>query len=236
MLPNGCKLPTISLIFNMKAEELRIAIRNVLEQGFISTLSKYGYSWNKSKMCFHRKVGDFKQTILINSSVNPRFTDGIGYISIHLFYNSPKIEKMASVLIDAKTDFAKVKNVLNINSGFISGKGAVSFDLSSVDDLSSIFNPDNALFSEILSFLDKKVTIQDLLIDFENNKDYIWWNSKGHSILMIISMYYVIGNKVKAKELAKSYYQNDKCGKFYRNVLRYFEESNNIQTNKQQTD
>ena len=48
-------------------------------------------------MCFHRKVGDFKQTILINSSVNPQFTNGIGYISIHLFYNSPKIEKMASV-------------------------------------------------------------------------------------------------------------------------------------------
>ena len=83
----------------MKAEELRIAIRNVLEQGFISTLSKYGYSWNKSKMCFHRKVGDFKQTILINSSVNPQFTNGIGYISIHLFYNSPKIENVLLLIV-----------------------------------------------------------------------------------------------------------------------------------------
>ena len=154
----------------MKAEELRIAIRNVLEQGVISTLSKYGYSWNKSKMCFHRKVGDFKQTILINSSVNPRFTNGIGYISIHLFYNSPKVEKMASVLIDAKTDFAKVKNVLNINSGFISGKGAVSFDLLSLDDLLNVFNLDNMPFKEILSFLNERTTIQDILMDFENNK------------------------------------------------------------------
>ena len=40
----------------------------------------------------------------------------------------------------------------------------------------------------------------------------------------------------KAKELAISYYQNDKCGRWYKNVLRYFEESNNFQTNKQQTD
>lgn len=60
-------------------------------------------------MCFHRKVGDFKQTILINSSVNPRFTNGIGYISFHLFYNSPKIEKMASVLIDAKQILRKLE-------------------------------------------------------------------------------------------------------------------------------
>lgn len=152
----------------MKAEELRIAIRNVLEQGFISTLSKYGYSWNKSKMCFHRKVGDFKQTILINSSVNPRFTNGIGYISIHLFYNSSKIEKMASVLIDAKTDFEKVGIVLNINSGFISGKGSVSFDLLSLDDLLNVFNLNNMPFKEILSFLNERTTIQDLLMDFEN--------------------------------------------------------------------
>ena len=159
MPPNGGKLQTISLIFNMKAEELRIAIRNVLEQGFISTLSKYGYSWNKSKMCFHRKIGDFKQTILINSSTNTRFTDGIGYISIHLFYNSPKIEKMASVLVDAKSNFEKVNIVLNINSGFISGKEAVSFDLCSVDNLPDIFNLDDLPFKEILSFLDEKTTI-----------------------------------------------------------------------------
>lgn len=183
----------------MKAEELRIAIRNVLEQGFISTLSKYGYSWNKSKMCFHRKVGDFKQTILINSSVNPRFTNGIGYISIHLFYNSPKIEKMASVLIDAKTDFEKVGIVLNINSGFISGKGAVSFDLLSLDELLNVFNLDNMPFKEILSFLNERTTIQNILMDFENNKDYIWWNSKDHSILMIITMYYITGNEKKLK-------------------------------------
>lgn len=190
----------------MKAEELRIAIRNVLEQGVISTLSKYGYSWNKSKMCFHRKVGDFKQTILINSSVNPRFTNGIGYISFHLFYNSPKIEKMASVLIDAKTDFEKVGNVLNINSGFISGKGAVSFDLLSLDDLLNVFNLDNMPFKEILSFLNERTTIQDILMDFENNKDYIWWNYKYHSLIIIITMYYITGNEKKAKELAISYY------------------------------
>lgn len=210
----------------MKAEELRIAIRNVLEQGFISTLSKYGYSWNKSKMCFHRKVGDFKQTILINSSVNPQFTNGIGYISIHLFYNSPKIEKMASVLVDAKSNFEKVNIVLNINSGFISGKEAVSFDLCSVDNLPDIFNLDDLPFKEILSFLDKKTTIQDLLTDFENNKDYIWWTSKEGSILRIITMYSMTGNKARAIELAKSYYQKDKCGALYRNVLRYFEKSN----------
>ena len=187
-------------------------------------------------MCFHRKVGDFKQTILINSSVNPRFTNGIGYISFHLFYNSPKIEKMASVLIDAKTDFEKVGNVLNINSGFISGKGAVSFDLLSLDDLLNVFNLDNMPFKEILSFLNERTTIKDILMDFENNKDYIWWNYKYHSILMIITMYYITGNEKKAKELAISYYQNDKCGRWYKNVLRYFEESNNFQTNKQQTD
>lgn len=210
----------------MKAEELRIAIRNVLEQGFISTLSKYGYSWNKSKMCFHRKVGDFKQTILINSSVNPQFTNGIGYISIHLFYNSPKIEKMASVLVDAKSNFEKVNIVLNINSGFISGKEAVSFDLCSVDNLPDIFNLDDLPFKEILSFLDEKTTIQDLLTDFENNKDYIWWTSKEGSILRIITMYSMTGNKARAIELAKSYYQKDKCGALYRNVLRYFEKSN----------
>lgn len=146
--------PNISL--NMKAEELRIAIRNVLEQCFVSALSKMGYSWNKTKMCFHRKIGDFKQTILINSSTNTRFTDGIGYISIHLFYNSPKIEKMASVLVDAKSNFEKVNIVLNINSGFISGKEAVSFDLCSVDNLPDIFNLDDLPFKEILSFLIKK--------------------------------------------------------------------------------
>ena len=109
-------------------------------------------------MCFHRKIGDFKQTILINSSTNTRFTDGIGYISIHLFYNSPKIEKMASVLVDAKSNFEKVNIVLNINSGFISGKEAVSFDLCSVDNLPDIFNLDDLPFKEILSFLDKKST------------------------------------------------------------------------------
>jgi len=53
---------------------------------------------------------------------------------------------------------------------------------------------------------------------------------------MIITMYYITGNEKKAKELAISYYQNDKCGRWYKNVLRYFEESNNFQTNKQQTD
>ena len=137
----------------MKAEELRIAIRNVLEQCFDSALSKMGYSWNKTKMCFHRKIGDFKQTILINSSTNTRFTDGIGYISIHLFYNSTKIEKMASVLVDAKSNFEKVNIVLNINSGFISGKEAVSFDLCSVDNLPDIFNLDDLPFKEILSFI-----------------------------------------------------------------------------------
>ena len=107
-------------------------------------------------MCFHRKIGDFKQTILINSSTNTRFTDGIGYISIHLFYNSPKIEKMASVLVDAKSNFEKVNIVLNINSGFISGKEAVSFDLCSVDNLPDIFNLDDLPFKEILSFLFQK--------------------------------------------------------------------------------
>ena len=210
----------------MKAEELRIAIRNVLEQCFVSALSKMGYSWNKTKMCFHRKIGDFKQTILINSSTNTRFTDGIGYISIHLFYNSPKIEKMASVLVDAKSNFEKVNIVLNINSGFISGKRAVSFDLLSLDELLNVFNLDNMPFKEILSFLDEKTTIQDLLTDFENNKDYIWWTSKEGSILRIITMYSMTGNKARAIELAKSYYQKDKCGALYRNVLRYFEKSN----------
>lgn len=219
----------------MKAEELRIAIRNVLEQGVISTLSKYGYSWNKSKMCFHRKVGDFKQTILINSSVNPRFTNGIGYISFHLFYNSPKL-KDGFCSDRCQNRFEKVGNVLNINSGFISGKGAVSFDLLSLDDLLNVFNLDNMPFKEILSFLNERTTIQDILMDFENNKDYIWWNYKYHSILIIITMYYITGNEKKAKELAISYYQNDKCGRWYKNVLRYFEESNNFQTNKQQTD
>lgn len=216
--------PNISL--NMKAEELRIAIRNVLEQCFVSALSKMGYSWNKTKMCFHRKIGDFKQTILINSSTNTRFTDGIGYISIHLFYNSPKIEKMASVLVDAKSNFEKVNIVLNINSGFISGKEAVSFDLCSVDNLPDIFNLDDLPFKEILSFLDEKTTIKDLLTDFENNKDYIWWTSKEGSILRIITMYSMTGNKARAIELAKLYYQKDKCGALYRNVLRYFEKSN----------
>ena len=177
-------------------------------------------------MCFHRKIGDFKQTILINSSTNTRFTDGIGYISIHLFYNSPKIEKMASVLVDAKSNFEKVNIVLNINSGFISGKEAVSFDLCSVDNLPDIFNLDDLPFKEILSFLDEKTTIQDLLTDFENYKDYIWWTSKEGSILRIITMYSMTGNKARAIELAKSYYQKDKCGALYRNVLRYFEKSN----------
>ena len=220
----------------MKAEELRIAIRNVLEQGFISTLSEYGYSWNKAKMCFHRKVGDFKQTILINSSTTPRFTGGIGYISIHLFYNSPKIEKMASVLVDAKAAFEKIDIVLNINSGFISGKEAVSFDLPSIDHLPSIFNLDQMPFKEILDFLDKKTTIQDLLIDFENNEDYIWWTSREGSILRIIAMYNITGNEAKAKKLAQLYYHSNKCSVRYKNVLRYFDESNNIQTNILQTD
>ena len=81
-------------------------------------------------------------------------------------------------------------------------------------------------FKEILSFLDEKTTIQDLLTDFENNKDYIWWTSKEGSILRIITMYSMTGNKARAIELAKSYYQKDKCGALYRNVLRYFEKSN----------
>lgn len=106
---------------------------------------------------------------------------------------------MASVLIDAKTDFEKVGIVLNINSGFISGKRAVSFDLLSLDELLNVFNLDNMPFKEILSFLNERTTIQNILMDFENNKDYIWWNSKDHSILMIITMYYITGNEKKLK-------------------------------------
>lgn len=49
-------------------------------------------------------------------------------------------------------------------------------------------------------------------------------------------MYSMTGNKARAIELAKSYYQKDKCGALYRNVLRYFENQINNQTNKQQTD
>lgn len=54
-------------------------------------------------------------------------------------------------------------------------------------------------FKEILSFLNERTTIQNILMDFENNKDYIWWNSKDHSILMIITMYYITGNEKKLK-------------------------------------
>ena len=212
-----------------------MTIRNVLERGFISTLSNLGYSWNKTKMCFHRKIGDFKQTILITPSTNTRFSNGLGYISIHLFYNSPKIEKAASILVDAKTGFDKIDIVLNFNSGFISGKEAVSFDVQSIDDLFNIFNPDKEPFKEILNFLDRKTTIQDLITDFENNKDYIWWTSKEGSILRIITMYSMTGNKAKAKTLAKSYYENDKCGASYKNVLRHFEDTHDIQTNNPQT-
>jgi len=220
----------------MKAEELRIAIRNVLEKEVVSALSKYGYSWNRTKMCFHRKVGDFRQTILINSSNNPRFTEGIGYISFHLFFNSTKIENMASLLVDAKNDFEKIGIVLNINSGLISNKEAVSFDLQSVEDIPAIFNFDVMPFMEILDFLDNKTTVQDILNDFENNENYIWWSSKEASILSIIAMYCLTGNEMKAKELARLYYQMPTCGKKYKNVLWYFNESKSIQTNNQQTD
>lgn len=151
---------------------------------------------------------------------------GLAILVFTYFIIRQKIEKMASVLVDAKSNFEKVNIVLNINSGFISGKEAVSFDLCSVDNLPDIFNLDDLPFKEILSFLDEKTTIKDLLTDFENNKDYIWWTSKEGSILRIITMYSMTGNKARAIELAKSYYQKDKCGALYRNVLRYFEKSN----------
>lgn len=41
-------------------------------------------------------------------------------------------------------------------------------------------------------------------------------------------MYSMTGNKARAIELAKSYYQKDKCGALYRNVLRYFEKSSQL--------
>ena len=108
------------------------------------------------------------------------------------------------------------RNVLE--QGFMSGKGVATFAPFTIDDLYSIFVLEKVPFKEIICFLDERTTIQDLLADIENNNDYIWWSSKWNSILRVISMYSIIVNMAKAKELVQLYYKKDESVALYRNM------------------
>jgi len=210
----------------MKAKELKSIIQDIIESHLLSNLVEHEFKWRKGILSFNRKWSDFEQSILFFFSP-PKYSDdnSIGHINIMIRFDSKDVNKVASELKGAMNKFDQVDTVINVNVGLVIGFHAIDWRPISITDLNNIFFNDikPLILNRILPFLDKRGKMQDLVNDFENKANYIFWTSKGEVALRIITMYSILGKKEMAKKIARKYYFDDEFYKIrYKNVLNYF--------------
>ena len=211
----------------MKAIELKSIMQKAIEEYLLPNLEKNGFKWKKGSSCFQRAKNDFEQSILFFISPSKYSDDNsIGHINIMIHFNSKDVNKVASELKGAINKFDQIDIVVNVDAGLIVGTHAIDWRPISIDDLNRIFKEEimSLILNKIVPFLNERSKIQDLLNDFENKLNYIFWTSNGEVALRAIAMYSIVGKSEIAKKVATDYYLNDETYRtLYKKILSYFE-------------